>query len=400
MTNKLIIFLYFTLSTTCSFAQKTIKVNINPNLETFTIVERFAYPNSNIFKFRDSLLKIQPIIRPMVKYAYEFFKNKNHSNVSKHMSALVDTIIASKIGGQDAIFYALLHTNDFPKKGYKTKPYDITTSNPNLTKATRDFLNNETLKLIEELRLFYIDEKVELFMEKYKFFYNGAINEVVINVPPNIIQYMEDYYRVKDSNSYTIYLMPTRPFSKGEWQANGHNIEYENGEKETIQILSSSYIEVPFVQNSKYTSFGFNDKDWLQELTIHEFGHTFCKFSNENNLEAEKSNYLFSDLWQETTKNQGYLAWRYVVNEHIVRTGEIRIAEKMGDTLRANKLRKNYIFNKKFIFIPQLEKEMIRYENTPLKYTTFQLFMPELIDSLKIITTQERDKLWSDSGQN
>jgi Domain of unknown function (DUF4932) len=372
-------------------------VDINPNLETFTIVERFAYPYSNIFKFRDSLLKAQPIERPMVEYAYQYFKGRNNKVIAQHMSLIVDTIIASRCGGQDAIFYALLHAKDFPNKGYKTKPYDVSSPNPNLPKATRDFLNSEVSKLVEELRVFYINENVAKFIKTYKYFYDGAINEIKSTVPTNTIDIMEKYYRVKNNDKYTIYLMPTRPFTKGEWQGNAHKIEYENGQKETIQIMSSSYLAVPFSKKNKYTAFGFNDKNWVQELTIHEFGHTFCKFSNDQNLFVEESNFLLSDSLRESMKNQGYLNWRDIVNEHIVRTGEIRIAKKMGDTTRASKLLTEYISKRKFILIPKLENEMKRFEDNSSKYPTFQVFLTELISFFKTITTQERDKLWLES---
>jgi hypothetical protein len=367
------------------------EVGISKNLETFAIVERYANKYSRYLKNRDSLLLIQPTIRPMVYYAYETFKNRNNTSVAKQMAKLIDTIISSKVGGQDQIFYALVHAETFPKKGF-IAPYVF--HNDNLSNATNEYINNEILLLIEALRKYYIKNNVARFLAEYNDFYEGCMQEIFTGIPTNISLTMEDYYRTATStNEYAVFIVPTRAFSKGEWQANACTLKYKNGIVKKIQFLSSSYVEVPLSENGNYTKFGFGDNEWLQDMLVHEYGHTFCDFDSITNVNLKKSAFLFSGKWEEGMKPIGYYTWDVCVNEHVVRTSEIRIAEKTGDTTKAIRLRKSYINDKKFIFIPLLENKFLEYENNESKYPSFKSFLPDLIGMFDNVTIEERDKL-------
>jgi hypothetical protein len=388
--------LIFCLNLTTIFAQKNavknedIDVKVDINLETFAIVERFANPYSKYMYVRDSVLKTQEPMRPMAYYAFERYKNEDNSKIAKHLAAVVDTIIGTRVGGQDVIFSALIYAKPFPEKG-AIAPFRF--SHANLNKETVDFINSEIALLIEELRQFYIERKVGQFMKKHKAYYKGAVNEIKTKIPKGIVPFMTTYYRDKSNNKYSIFLIPSRAFTKGEWQANGPQIPLKNGGKHIIQLLSSTYLDVPIVPNGVYTKFGFGDAEWLQDITIHEFGHTFCQFDSIIVAKTNTSAALFSGDWVNDMGKQGYRAWDVCVNEHVVRLGEIRIAEKMGDKDRANRLRNSYIKNKKFVIIPLLEKKVVEYENNPQKYPTFRAFLPELLAVFDTLTIEERDKL-------
>jgi hypothetical protein len=393
--NPLII-LFFCLSLSSIFAQNTamknnvIDIKVDVNLETYAIVERFANPYSKYMYVRDSFLKIQEPMRPMAYYAFERYKNEDNSKIAKHMAAVIDTIIGTRVGGPDVIFNALIHVKPFPEKGAIAPSWF---SHANLNKATIDYINNEIVLLIEELRQFYIQKKVGQFMKKYNAYYDGAINEIKTKIPNGIVPFMTTYYRDQSKNKYSIYIVPSRAFSKGEWQANGPQIPLPDGGKHIIQLLSSTYLEVPIAPNGVYTKFGFGDEEWLQDITIHEFGHTFCQFDSIIVAKTNTSAALFSGDWVNEMGKQGYRSWDVCVNEHVVRLGEIRIAEKMGDKDRANRLRNSYIKNKQFVFIPLLEKKIVEYENDPQKYPTFKAFLPELLAVFDTLTLEERDKL-------
>jgi hypothetical protein len=395
-----LILLFFCLNLSSVFAQNTatksenIDVSLNVNLETFAIVERFANPYSKYCVGRDSLLKIQEPLRPMVYYAYEAFKNQDNSKIAKQMAAVVDTIINARAGGQDQILYALLYAKPFPEKGYNA-PFKF--SNPKLNDATNAYLTLQITLLVEELRQFYIERKVANFFKKYNAFYKGIVKEVKTGVPTAAIAFMKAHYRYHSKDKYSVVFIPSRPFSKGEWQANACKIPMKNGGTHIIQLLSSSYVEVPVTPNGVYTKFGFGDNEWLQDMTIHEFGHTFCDFSAASIAKLKTSAFLFSGDWEKAMQPIGYYNWDDCANEHVVRLGEILIAEKMGDKDRANRLRHSYIKNKKFVFIPLLEKKMVEYENNPQKYPTFKAFLPELLTVFDAITLEERDKLLAES---
>jgi hypothetical protein len=394
--------LIFCLNISTIYAQKNvvknevIDISLNVNVETFAIVERFANPYSKYCVGRDSLLKIQEPMRPMVYYAYEAFKNQDNSKIGKRMAAVIDTIINARVGGQDQILYALLYAKPFPEKGWNV-PFKF--SNSKLNAATNAYLTREITLLVEELRQFYIERKVAAFFKKYDTFYKGAINEIKTGVPPIVLSFMKDYYRYYSKDKYSVVFIPSRPFSKGEWQANACKVPMKNGGTHITQLLSSSYVEVPFAQNGVYTKFGFGDNEWLQDMTIHEFGHTFCDFNPTEITNLKRSAFLFSGNWEKAMQPIGYYNWDDCVNEHVVRLGEIRIAEKMGDKDRANRLRNSYIKNKQFVFIPLLEKKIVEYENNPQKYPTFKVFLPELLSVFDAITIEERDKLLAELKQ-
>jgi hypothetical protein len=394
--------LLFCLSLSAVFAQnaaikkENIDVSLNANLETFAIVERFANTYSKYATGRDSLLKIQEPVRPMVHYAYEAFKNQDNSKIARQMAAVIDTIINARAGGQDQILYALLYAKPFPAKGY-TAPFKL--SNPKLSDATNAYLTQQITLLVEALRQFYVERKVATFFQKYDFFYKGIVNEVKTGVPPSAIAFMKDYYRYYSKDKYSVVFIPSRPFSKGEWQANACKIPMKNGGTHIIQLLSSSYVEVPLSSNGVYTKFGFGDNEWLQDMTIHEFGHTFCDFNATEIANLKRSAFLFSGDWEKAMQPIGYYNWDDCVNEHVVRLGEIRIAQKMGSQDRESRLRQSYIKNKKFVFIPKLEKKMLEYENNPQKYPTFKAFLPELLTVFDTITLEERDKLLMEANK-
>jgi hypothetical protein len=369
---------------------KSIEISINPNMETFAIVERLALPYTNYLKFRDSALKVDKVIRPMVYYAYEHFKNQDNSKIAKHYAAVFDTIVNTKAIGVDVIYGALVCRENFPKKGSIAF---FKLDNQNVSKETNAYIDKEIALLIEEMRQFYIDRDVAGFMKKYNFFYNGAMDEVKKAIPNNILTATANYYRNKDDNQYAIYLVPSRAFLKGEWQANGPTIALKNGKKKYVEILNCAYDEVALKANKKYTHFGYGDYEFLTQLTIHEFGHSFVAWGNTEIEYTKKSTALFDGELKIGMRNLGVGTWETCVNEHIVRTSEIRIAEKMGDKKRADFLRDSYIKKKHFIFIPMLENKFLEYENNANKYPSFKSFLQEVIAVFDNIKIEERDKL-------
>jgi len=87
---------------------------------------------------------------------------------------------------------------------------------------------------------------------------------------------------------------------------------------------------------------------------------------------------LFTPALQKVMGDQNYGTWWDCVAEHLVRLGEIRIAERSRDSSLAMKLRVEYIDNKKFIFLPDLERKIKEYVSSK-KYKSFFSFLPELI---------------------
>ena len=106
----------------------------------------------------------------------------------------------------------------------------------------------------------------------------------------------------------------------------------------------------------------------------------------ENRSITDKYNYLFVPI-RDKMANQGYNNWWACVTEHIVRLGEIRISYALGDSLRANRIRNDYINNRNFIYLPYLEKNILDYEKNKDIYHSIDEYMPDLLKSFSKIDT-------------
>ena len=78
-------------------------------------------------------------------------------------------------------------------------------------------------------------------------------------------------------------------------------------------------------------------------------------------------------------ETKGIQNWNVYVIESFVRLGEIRIAEIQNDKERVNYLRNYHTNQEFFIFLPQLEKKVIEFENNRRKYPMWKDFIPELL---------------------
>ncbi len=375
------------------FAQtkQSIEITTNHNLETFSIVERLSLKHSRFLKIRDSLLNVQPITRPLVKLVHEKFSLPKNEAIVIQLAKLIDTLYATKSGGQDIFLGYLVLQKPFPIKG-KLNPFTFLSKE--LSDGQNKYIDNQIHSFIENLNNFYTNNNVEDFLKKNKSFYDGCINEVKKYIPLNVIDEMNSYYRVENRNKYTVIVMPSRPWANGEWSANGPKNNLSNGGKHMCNILSS-YVEVSSQKNiNDYTTFGFDDKNWVEEICVHEFGHSYVNDDlNAMNDVIEKNTKLFNGTYEEEMQKVSTWNWRVCVEEHIVRTIEIRIADLQKNQERANKLRNEYINKDKYIFIPMLEEKMKEYENDKVNYPTFKTFLPVIIQTLNSITVKQRDEL-------
>ena len=108
---------------------------------------------------------------------------------------------------------------------------------------------------------------------------------------------------------------------------------------------------------------GFDDEKRLRELSTHEFGHSFVNSVVDKMPQEliEKTSGLFEPI-ESAMADQGYPAWRYSLNEHFVRAGEVLIARSLGNTADAAQMQAHYIEDRKFIYLPVIIKWLERYE--------------------------------------
>ena len=350
-TKILMLLLFISLHST---AQKKIEVKTNKNVEFMSMLgwliiigEKYEsgqeYINWDIQKFQIDTYK-------------RFKKFANSKNIQTLKKAYENE-------GFDSYIYLFYQLENFPncklKNEIDSKYYLYLNDSMTISEAKEN-----TIIIINDLNELYIETEFEKFWKEKKNLYKNAINEVKVNLPnKNFISEMERFYNNKKYTGY--FLIPSLLFPCG-WGL-GPNIN------NNIYNFFGSFNG----QNKEDNSTGFNDKTELLELSIHEYGHSFVNpIVDSINQDLIKSkDYLFEPI-KKDMKSQGYSNWKACVYEHFVRAGEIIIAENLEDYKTSERLKKDYIENRKFIYLPLILEQYKIYnkmENKNFKETVEQI---------------------------
>ncbi|MEN4760853.1 DUF4932 domain-containing protein [Chryseobacterium sp. C39-AII1] len=343
-----------------------VDVEFSPNIATYSIVEYLVAKEQGRLFYIDGKTDISYL--PLADLANKEMEKYDNSKMIKDMQDYL------KVAGQqqDLSYQVLLKHNIFPAKGYA---YAIEEKDPAKRAAVEKFA--------EQLRLFYIERNLEKFFKDQGEFLEGAKKEVRNNIPDSYMSKMEKYYGEKFL-AYKFYINPfdVLPYSEVFWHGNGPMFKSEQGQ--IANMISSAYVPLKKENNIKdYKEFGFNHPETINFLITHEFGHSFVnQHLGEYENRINKTNNLMSEALIDKMDGQGYSYWPSCVAEHIVRTGEIRIALADGNHKLAENLRKQHVKDNHFVLIPEFEKKMTEYENNRKKYKTFKDFVPELLTVL------------------
>lgn len=344
--------------------EKQIHVEFNPNIHTSHIIELFVWPG-------------EYPTRPIIVEAQRYFEPyKNHPAIK-----LSDSLLQNEIFYFDELTEILLYLEAFPGTNFK---YPLTNS----PYADRTEIINKWMKSLAE---FYVDANVEAFLKANDTFYQGAKQEVLKNLPPKDFPgQIEEYYR--DSKlKYTIIPAPEMPTGGAYGQRGIGPYVYTSNGMLIYQVISAS---LPIQKDSlthRYNEFGFDNKEFILRNSYHEFGHAFVntileKEHHKRLLENYKP--LFIKELKKVMLEQNYDNWFDCIAEHIVRLGEIRLAERSGNTEWAEELRQYHTEDLNFIFLPEFEKAIKMYENDD-SFKTFEAFLPRLLNTLNDLNPEK-----------
>lgn len=347
-------------------SQSKVDVEFNPNIATYSIVEYLVAKEQGRLFYIDGKTDISHL--PLANLANKEMEKYDNSKIIKDMQDYL------KIAGQqqDLSYQVLLKHHVFPAKRYA---YPI--------EETDNAKKEAVEKFAEQLREFYIERNLGKFFKDQSHFLEGAKNEVRKNIPASYMSKMEKYYGQKFL-AYKFYINPfdVLPYSEVFWHGNGPMFRSEKGQ--VANMISSAYVPLEKKNNIKdYKEFGFNHPETTNFLITHEFGHSFVnQYLGQYEARINQSNKLMSEAFINKMDGHGYSYWPSCVGEHIVRTGEIRIALANGNPQLAEKLRNQHIKENSFVLIPDFEKKMEAYENNRKKYKSFKDFVPELLTVL------------------
>lgn len=343
---------------------KRIEVEFNPNIHTSHVIELFVWPG-------------EYPTRPMVVEAQKYFESfANHPAIE-----LSDSLLQNEVFYFDELTEILLYLEDFPSTTFK---YPL----ENSPYADRQEIIKEW---IQELSVFYQDANVEGFLDSYGDFYQGAREEVLQNLPPaDFVEQIESYYR-DNRLKYTIIPAPEMPTGGAYGQRGIGPYVYTPNGLEIYQVISASLPVQKDSLSNKYEVFGFDNKEFVLRNSYHEFGHAFVNpvlAKQKNEKLIYKYEHLFVPNLKQVMLKQNYDNWFDCIAEHLVRLGEIRLAERSGNTKWANQLRNQYISQLHFVFLNEFEQKIKEYEGDE-SYESFEEFLPELIGVLELFDEQE-----------
>lgn len=193
---------------------------------------------------------------------------------------------------------------------------------------------------------------LDAHLTPYKPYYDLALASVAKNVPRgDFLPVMEQYYR-KQFNEYT--LIP----SLNLFTAMGFGSMNQATRK--IYNVFGSFTFQSF--DSNHPDMGFDDPVKIRALAAHEFGHSFTNPAIDSlppSLIRETA-YLYEPI-QSEMKKQGYVNWLQSLYEHLVRAGEVIVAEKIGDSARAVDIEKGNL-KSGFIYLPFMVQELKKWD--------------------------------------
>lgn len=350
----------------------TIDIRYSKNLETFALLYNLS--ESGAFHFEHN-----PSPRAMLarKITERFSRFKEHEAVKKLNFLLNNDFVDS----YDIVLS--LYNTEFPDfRQYTDYPpiyYEHDSLSPNQVRAIFDEFN-------ESVKKFYKDANLEEFFKiEMKALYVKLMNEVKTVAPANeYIMLMEDYYGIQ-RNSYTVIV------SAFSFNGIGRSKTIRNQDGINIyQFVSSNpEDESDTIDLNDINSFtiGYTNKEYFREIAIHELGHSFyheaLRENKNNTAKIDELEYLFTTTLKENMRNQGYVDWRMCFEEHLVRLGEIKIAELMGELEFAERYSKECIADRGFVYLQPLKEIFLKYENNRIKYKSIGDFMPFMISELK-----------------
>ena len=263
----------------------------------------------------------------------------------------------------DSILYLLIQVEDFPNArltpGIDAR-YFIHFSKNNDTAEARQ----HAAQFLDGLNRFSKEINFGKYITETKVFYENAISQVKANLPrSDFTSTMERFYN-KTFENYT--LVPSLTIPKGM----GFGLHVPGKEKTRLFNVFGAF-GAQQIQNENNIDAGFADPQRLQELSIHEFGHSFVNPVIDS-IPAEKikeTEQLFEPI-KAAMEKQGYNTWKVCLYEHFVRAGEVMIADLLGDKDGAKKLREHYIRDRSFIYLPHILKELETYKISRESYST------------------------------
>lgn len=226
----------------------------------------------------------------------------------------------------------------------------------------------EAYEFVRLLRDFYREADCRTFFESQRERYTRAAEGMAPLYGRLDPEWFSRFFGIGVLNS-TFY--PVIAPGQGEFNYGGPIITLPDGSEEIYALIAS--IRYDSVGNPQF------DESAQIGLLVHEFGHSFV-----NPLQASHHAILqvggeavFSPV-REIMSLQAYPSWGTVLNESLVRAGEVRyfMAHGADPAFLAGKIESEV--QRGFVWMPELVRLLDEYENDRETYPSMEHFLPRL----------------------
>lgn len=216
--------------------------------------------------------------------------------------------------------------------------------------------------LAEAFRQFARETKFDEFFREHRPFYDSLIRDYrQLSPGERALKLVQDYYGERKSAA-TVIVAPL--FGGGNY---GPLIQEPDG---------PHIYNVGAPQLFREGKYGF-DRDVLQSLIYHEFGHSFTNPAVDGFAEKDKHASELFPLVRDKMAAMAYSNWRSTLYELFVRTNEIHLTALDGNPSYARDMLGSYV-SKGFVWLPYTISLLQEFDRDRKRYPTFRDFLPRL----------------------
>ncbi|WP_031527233.1 DUF4932 domain-containing protein [Dyadobacter crusticola] len=324
-----------------------IQVKINKNVELLGFVYFLGYEGAHAARSSDYSEKRR------MRYAYglDLYQQYRTHEKSPHLAVAIG--FAQDIW-LDYFINLLVQLDDFPN-AQLSEDIDFSYYKRFSPTGDREVAIANATAFINALNQLYKEVDFGSYLTKNQRKYENALAQVRSGLPDSLfIPAMEEFYQ-GHFDSYS--LVPSLTIPAGM----GFGVKFSSpGESHAFNVFGA--FAAPRFQDESDLDMGFDDKKHLEELSTHEFAHSFVnpiidQLSGELITSTEK---LFTPV-KSRMSDQGYTTWKACLYEHFVRAGEVVIAGNLGRKADAERLMQHYVQDRKFIYLPVILRELEEY---------------------------------------
>lgn len=346
--------------------EQQIVVEIHPNIETVGIILSLSDLGDYIIDNYSTKTKNYLFLKA---FRDKFKDFKTHPAVLKANSLAIQNLLHFNH------YYYGLYFSPLPNFEQEQPLNELFLRHGSLTSAEAEALLKDWNLSIKD---FYKEAKLEDFFTSQKKIYTEIIDETKTTLPQGYVTIMADFFGSGGTDKYIVCPSAAVPhsFNFGPTLTKGDT---------TI----SYYITGPAYDLDTNTmptdSIGFNDKEYIADLAIHEFAHSFVRFINNEKYQPLIDS-LNEVIVKEVTNVLGHGRVDMIVlssafEEHLVRASEVMILKGLGKQDKVKqKLETDY--QEGYILLNEFVKSLENYQKNRDKYPTLESYFTTLVNDV------------------